>query len=54
MKKYLRSSVFSPRSDEPDQLKIMLALKSLSESNRRESHTNLNCTPPPDLHKLFR
>lgn len=40
--------------DEQDRLKIMLALKSLSESNRRESHTNLNCTPPPDLHKLFR
>lgn len=39
---------------EQDRLKVMLALKSLSESNRRESHTNLNCTTPPDLHKLFR
>jgi len=40
--------------DEQDRLKIMLALKSISETNRRESHTNVNCTPPPDLHKLFR
>ncbi|MBR2047213.1 MAG: hypothetical protein IJ960_01310 [Oscillospiraceae bacterium] len=38
---------------EQDRLRVMLALKAVSESNRKEADTNVNCVPPPDLHKLF-
>lgn len=40
--------------NEQDRLRVMLALKGLPDSNRRESDTNINCLPPPDTHKLFR
>lgn len=40
--------------DEQDRLRIMLALKSLSEPNRKETRNSVDCVPPPDLHKLFR
>ncbi len=40
--------------DEQSRLKIMLALKSVSESNRRDTRNSMDCLPPCDLHKLFR
>ena len=41
------------RLDEQDRLKVMLALKSLAEANRRETRNSVDCLPHPDLHKLF-
>lgn len=40
--------------DEQSRLKVMLALKSVSESNRKETRNSIDCLPPSDLHKFFR